>query len=130
MMFGPNDDASPHTAQSMKWKIKRFTNDELRQKFVDVCKEQADILGLTIPDADLIWNDETKHYDFGEINWDEFWNVVKGNGPCNKERLAARVSAHENGEWVREAALEHARKKKTPKSPEGDFEAFKNRTVK
>ncbi|MEO8111296.1 MAG: 1,2-phenylacetyl-CoA epoxidase subunit PaaA [Ginsengibacter sp.] len=138
MMFGPNDDASPHTAQSMKWKIKRFTNDELRQKFVDICKEQADILGLTIPDADLTWNDETKHYDFGEINWDEFWNVVKGNGPCNKERLAARVSAHEKGAWVREAALEHARKTPkspegdfgTPKSPEGNFEAFKNRTVR
>jgi ring-1,2-phenylacetyl-CoA epoxidase subunit PaaA len=112
MMFGPNDDASPHTAQSMKWKIKRFTNDELRQKFVDICKEQADILGLTIPDPDLSWNEEKKHYDFGKINWDEFWNVVKGNGPCNKERLAARVSAHENGEWVREAALAHAEKKK------------------
>ena len=119
MMFGPNDDASPHSAQSMKWKIKRFTNDELRQKFVDICKEQADILGLTIPDPDLKWNEERNHYDFGEINWDEFWNVVKGNGPCNKERLAARVSAHENGEWVREAALAHA--KKPPKSTEGDF---------
>ena len=112
MMFGPNDDASPHTAQSMKWKIKRFTNDELRQKFVDICKEQADILGLSIPDPDLTWNEERKHYDFGEINWEEFRNVVKGNGPCNKERLAARVSAHENGEWVREAALAHAKKKK------------------
>jgi ring-1,2-phenylacetyl-CoA epoxidase subunit PaaA len=112
MMFGPNDDASPHTAQSMKWKIKRFTNDELRQKFVDICKEQSDILGLSIPDDNLKWNKETGHYDFGEINWDEFWNVVKGNGPCNKERLAARVSAHENGEWVREAALAHAEKKK------------------
>ena len=112
MMFGPNDDASPHTAQSMKWKIKRFTNDELRQKFVDICKEQADILGLSIPDPDLTWNEERKHYDFGEINWDEFSNVIKGNGPCNKERLAARISAHENGEWVREAALAHAEKKK------------------
>ena len=105
MMFGPNDDASPHTAQSMKWKIKRFTNDELRQKFVDICKEQADILALPFPIPNLKWNEERKHYDFGEINWDEFWNVVKGNGPCNKERLAARVSAHENGEWVREAAI-------------------------
>ena len=112
MMFGPNDDASPHTAQSMKWKIKRFTNDELRQKFVDICKEQADILGLSIPDPELTWNEERKHYDFGEINWEEFRNVVKGNGPCNKERLAARVSAHENGEWVREAAIAHAEKKK------------------
>jgi ring-1,2-phenylacetyl-CoA epoxidase subunit PaaA len=112
MMFGPNDDASPHTAQSMQWKIKRFTNDELRQKFVDICKEQADILGITIPDPDLKWNEEKKHYDFGEINWEEFRNVVKGNGPCNKERLAARVSAHENGEWVRKAATAHAEKKK------------------
>jgi len=112
MMFGPNDDASPHTVQSMKWKIKRFTNDELRQKFVDICKEQADILGLAIPDPDLKWNEEKQQHDFGKINWDEFWNVVKGNGPCNKERLAARIKAHENGAWVREAALAHAEKKK------------------
>jgi ring-1,2-phenylacetyl-CoA epoxidase subunit PaaA len=118
MMFGPNDDASPHTTQSMRWKIKRFTNDELRQKFVDICKEQADILGLTIPDAALNWNEERKHFDFGEINWDEFWNVVKGNGPCNKERLAARVSAHENGAWVREAALAYAEKKKLSRAAE------------
>lgn len=111
MMFGPNDDASPHTAQSMQWKIKRFSNDELRQKFVDICKEQADILGITIPDDKLKWNEERKHYDSGEINWDEFYNVIKGNGPCNKERLAAKVSAHENGEWVREAALAYTEKK-------------------
>jgi ring-1,2-phenylacetyl-CoA epoxidase subunit PaaA len=112
MMFGPSDHSSPHTAQSMKWKIKRFSNDELRQKFVDVCKEQADILGITIPDPDLKWNKERGHYDFGEINWDEFWNVVKGNGPCNKERLEARIKAHEEGKWVREAALAYAEKKK------------------
>jgi ring-1,2-phenylacetyl-CoA epoxidase subunit PaaA len=112
MMFGPNDEASPHTKQSMQWKIKRFSNDELRQKFVDICKEQADILGLVIPDPDLKWNEETKHYDFGDINWNEFYEVIKGNGPCNKERLTARVSAHENGEWVREAAIVHAKKKK------------------
>ena len=112
MMFGPNDDASPHTAQSMKWKIKRFSNDDLRQKFVDVCKEQADILGITIPDDKLKWNEERQHYDFGEINWNEFLNVIKGNGPCNKERLAARVSAHKSGEWVREAALAYAEKKR------------------
>ena len=111
MMFGPNDDASPHSALSMQWKIKRFSNDELRQKFVDVCREQADILGITIPDEKLVWNEERQHYDFGDINWDEFYNVIKGNGPCNKERLAARVSAHENGEWVREAALAYAEKK-------------------
>ena len=125
MMFGPNDDASPHTAQSMQWKIKRFSNDELRQKFVDICKEQADILGIAIPDDKLTWNEERKHYDFGEINWNEFYNVIKGNGPCNKERLTARVSAHENGEWVREAALAYA-EKKAPKAPEGDFEGFRN----
>jgi ring-1,2-phenylacetyl-CoA epoxidase subunit PaaA len=112
MMFGPNDDDSPHTAQSMKWKIKRFSNDELRQKFVDVCKDQADILGITIPDPDLKWNEKRGHYDFGKINWDEFRNVIKGNGPCNKERLEARRKAHEEGKWVREAALAHAEKRK------------------
>ncbi len=112
MMFGPNDDASPHTAQSMKWKIKRFTNDELRQKFVDVCVEQVKILGMTLPDPDLKWNEERGHYDFGPINWDEFWNVVNGNGPCNRERLAARVKAHEDGTWVREAAVAYAEKRK------------------
>jgi ring-1,2-phenylacetyl-CoA epoxidase subunit PaaA len=111
MMFGPNDDNSPHTAQSMKWKIKRFTNDALRQKFVDICSGQAEILGLTIPDPDLKWNEEKMHYDFGAINWDEFRKVVNGDGPCNKERLAARVSAHEEGKWVREAALAYAKKK-------------------
>ncbi len=112
MMFGPNDDNSPHTAQSMKWKIKRFTNDELRQKFVDICAEQAKVLGLTIPDKDLKWNEEKMHYDFGEINWDEFWQVVNGNGPCNKERMEARIKAHEDGAWVREAAEANAVKKK------------------
>ena len=105
MMFGPNDDASPHSAKSMQWKIKRFSNDELRQKFVDVCKEQADILGISIPDDRLKWNEEKKHYDFGEISWNEFYNVINGNGPCNKERLAARVSANENGNWVRESCF-------------------------
>ncbi len=112
MMFGPNDAASPHTAQSMKWKIKRFTNDELRQKFVDVCAEQVKILGMTLPDPDLKWSEERGHYDFGTINWDEFWNVVNGNGPCNKERIAARVKAHEEGAWVREAANAYASKRK------------------
>jgi ring-1,2-phenylacetyl-CoA epoxidase subunit PaaA len=123
MMFGPNDDASPHTQQSMKWKIKRFTNDELRQKFVDICKEQADILGLTIPDPDLKWNEEKGHYDFGEINWGEFWDVIKGNGPCNKERLSMRVSAHENGAWVREAAMAYAEKKKKSLNPKNILNA-------
>jgi ring-1,2-phenylacetyl-CoA epoxidase subunit PaaA len=112
MMFGPNDDASPHTAQSMQWKIKRFSNDELRQRFVDICAEQVKILGMTLPDPDLAWNEERQHYDFGAINWDEFWNVIKGNGPCNRERLEARVKAHEEGAWVREAALAYAEKKR------------------
>lgn len=115
MMFGPTDDNSPNSALSMKWKIKRFSNDELRQKFIDVSVEQTKILGLTIPDPDLKWNEERGHYDFGEIDWDEFWNVVKGNGPCNKERLAARKNAWENGRWVRDAALAHARKKQAQK---------------
>jgi ring-1,2-phenylacetyl-CoA epoxidase subunit PaaA len=112
MMFGPNDDNSPHSAQSLKWKIKRFTNDELRQKFVDVCVEQARILGITIPDPELKWNEERKHYDFGPINWDEFWQVVNGNGPCNKERMEVRTRAEKDGQWVREAALAYAEKNK------------------
>jgi len=112
MMFGPPDDNSSHTIQSMEWKIKRFANDELRQKFVDITTDQAKILGLTIPDKDLKWNDETKHYDFGTINWDEFWNVVKGKGPCNKQRLDARKKAWDDGAWVRKAALAYAEKRK------------------
>lgn len=111
MMFGPKDDESPNTIQSMKWKIKRFTNDELRQKFVDICAEQIKILNLTIPDPDLKWNEEKGHYDFGAINWDEFWQVIAGNGPCNKERLDARKKAWEEGAWVREAATAHAQKR-------------------
>jgi len=110
MMFGPSDASSPHTAQSMKWKIKRFTNDELRQKFVDICAEQAKTLNITLPDPDLKWNEERGHYDFGAIDWDEFWRVVKGDGPCNRERLGARVRAHERGEWVRDAASAFAAK--------------------
>ena len=109
-MFGPNDSDSPHSAQSMKWKIKRFSNDDLRQKFIDVTVEQAKILGLTIPDPDLNWNEERGHYDFGQINWDEFWEVVKGNGPCNKERLDTRKAAWDEGAWVREAATAYAEK--------------------
>ncbi len=115
MMFGPTDDSSPNSVQSMKWKIKRFSNDDLRQKFIDVTVEQAKILGLTIPDKDLKWNEERGHYDFGTINWDEFWNVVKGNGPCNKERLETRKKAWEEGEWVREAAVAYAEKRKARK---------------
>jgi ring-1,2-phenylacetyl-CoA epoxidase subunit PaaA len=110
MMFGPNDEASPHTVQSLKWKVKRFTNDELRQRFIDICAEQVNVLGMKLPDDELKWNEERGHYDFGKINWDEFWQVVNGNGPCNKERLAARVKAHEEGEWVREAAVAFAKR--------------------
>ena len=111
MMLGPTDDDSPNTLQSMKWKIKRFTNDELRQKFIDVTVPQAEYLGLTIPDPDLKWNEETQHYDFGAIDWEEFWRVVKGNGPCNSLRLNARRQAHEEGKWVMEAAKAHAKKR-------------------
>ena len=110
MMFGPADADSPNTARSMRWKIKRFTNDELRQKMVDVCAEQVKALGLTLPDPDLRWNEERGHYDFGAIDWEEFYRVIKGNGPCNRERLAARRGAHEEGAWVREAAAAYAAK--------------------
>ena len=116
MMFGPNDAESKHTAQSVKWKIKRHTNDELRQQFVDVTVPQAEMIGLTIPDKDLKFNAETGHYSYGEIDWTEFWEVVKGNGPCNKERVDARRKAKENGEWVREAANAFAVKRALKKS--------------
>jgi ring-1,2-phenylacetyl-CoA epoxidase subunit PaaA len=116
MMFGPNDAESTHSEQSINWKIKRFTNDELRQNFVDATVPQAEILGLTIPDPNLKWNEERGHYDFSEINWDEFWQVVKGNGPCNKERIEARVKAKQNGLWVREAANAYAKKRAMKKS--------------
>jgi ring-1,2-phenylacetyl-CoA epoxidase subunit PaaA len=112
MMFGPNDESSPNSAQSMQWKIKRFSNDELRQRFIDVCAEQVRLLGMTLPDADLKWNEERQHYDFGPIDWAEFYNVINGNGPCNKDRLTARVLAHEEGAWVREAALAHTEKRR------------------
>ena len=111
MMFGPADEQSPHTAQSMQWKIKRFSNDELRQKFVNMIAEQVKVLGMTLPDPDLRWNEERKQYDFGKINWEEFWNVLSGNGPCNKQRLDARKKAWEDGAWVREAAAAYAEKK-------------------
>ncbi len=111
MMFGPTDKDSPHSAQSMVWKIKRQSNDELRQEFIDKTIPQADILGLTIPDPDLKWNEEKGMYDWGAINWDEFYNVIKGNGLCNKERLDARNKAHDEGAWVREAAMAYAGKK-------------------
>ena len=111
MMFGPPDAESTHSGQSMRWGIKRNSNDELRQSFVDACVEQARILGVTLPDPDLHWNAESGRHDFGAIDWAEFWNVVNGHGPCNKERLAARMKAWDDGAWVREAALAHAAKR-------------------
>ena len=110
MMFGPHDAESAHSNQSLKWKIKRESNDELRQRFIDKTIEQGEILGLTFPDPDLKWNESRNHYDYGKIDWDEFWNVVKGNGPGNKQRLKHHVEAHENGKWVREAAIAYADK--------------------
>jgi ring-1,2-phenylacetyl-CoA epoxidase subunit PaaA len=110
MMFGPSDASSTHTAQSMRWRIKRFTNDELRQKFIDVTVPQAEFLGLTIPDPALRWDEATQHYLTGPIDWSEFKAVLQGNGPCNRERLQARRKAHEEGRWVREAALAYAAK--------------------
>ena len=112
MMFGPTDAASPNTAQSMQWGIKRHTNDELRQRFVDMSVPQADKLGVSLPDPDLRWNDERGHYDFGAIDWREFEAVISGNGPCNVQRIAHRRVAHEDGAWVREAAAAHAAKAK------------------
>ena len=110
MMFGPPDTESPNTEQSMRWGIKRHTNDELRQRFVDMSVPQADKLGVTLPDPGLRWNEERGHYDFGAVDWSEFKAVIAGNGPCNAQRLARRAAAHEEGAWVREAALAHARK--------------------
>ncbi len=112
MMFGPTDDDSPNSEQSMRWKIKRFSNDELRKRFVDSTVPQAEYLGLKIPDKDLKWNESKNTYDIGEINWDEFWAVVNGNGPCNKDRIRTRIKAYENGAWVRDAAMAHAEKAK------------------
>ncbi len=110
MMFGPSDAESVNSAQSAKWGIKLFSNDELRQKMVDQTVPQAEHLGLTVPDPDLKWNEERGHYDFGIIDWDEFYSVVKGSGPCNKERLRTRMKAHEDGAWFREALSAHAGK--------------------
>jgi ring-1,2-phenylacetyl-CoA epoxidase subunit PaaA len=111
MMFGPSDAQSKHTAQSMRWKIKRFTNDELRQKFVDITVPQAEYLGLKVPDPLVKWDPAAQHYGFGPIDWSEFNAVLKGNGPCNRERLQARRTAWDEGAWVREAALAHAEKR-------------------
>jgi ring-1,2-phenylacetyl-CoA epoxidase subunit PaaA len=113
MMFGPPDDDSPNSAQSTAWGIKRFSNDELRQRFVDICVPQAETLGLTLPDPDLAWNAERGHYDYGVIDWTEFQQVLKGNGPCNRQRIATRQQAHSDGAWVREAAAAYAAKKQS-----------------
>ena len=110
MMFGPSDRDSKHSAQSMAWKIKRFTNDELRQRFVDITVPQAEFLGLEVPDEEIKYNDDTGHYEFGDINWQEFFDVIAGNGPCNVERIKTRTDAHENGSWVRKAAQAYAQK--------------------
>ncbi len=112
MMFGPHDGESAHSAQSMKWKIKRRSNDDLRQQFVDQAVQQALAIGLVVPDPDLIWNEEREHYDFGEIDWAEFERVISGNGPCNRQRLAHHIQAHEEGAWVREAMAAYEAKRK------------------
>ena len=116
MMFGPSDADSSHTEQSMRWKIKRHTNDELRQMFVDVTVPQAESIGLTVPDQDIKWNESKQGYDYGPIDWDEFWQVVGGNGPCNKERVETRKKAKENGKWVVEAAMAFTEKRNSKKS--------------
>lgn len=123
MMFGPSDTDSSNSEQSMKWRIKRFSNDELRQRFVDMIAEQIKVLGLQVPDPLQKWNEERGHYDFGPIDWTEFWNVVNGDGPCNKERLATRRKAWEDGAWVREAAAAYADKKEKRQSEAHHVEA-------
>jgi ring-1,2-phenylacetyl-CoA epoxidase subunit PaaA len=115
-MFGPPDADSTHSAQSTAWGIKRISNDDLRQRFIDATVPQAELLGLTVPDPDLKLNEQTGHYDYGEINWDEFWKVIRGDGPCNRERLAAQQSKHREGQWVKDAALAHARKQQAKQS--------------
>ncbi|NLE78013.1 MAG: 1,2-phenylacetyl-CoA epoxidase subunit A, partial [Rhodococcus sp.] len=110
MMFGPPDEESPNTEQSMRWGIKRHTNDELRQRFVDMTVPQAKALGVTLPDPNLAWNEDRRAHDFGEPDWEEFAAVIKGSGPCSVERIAVRRTAHENGSWVREAATAFATK--------------------
>ncbi|HTB06106.1 MAG TPA: 1,2-phenylacetyl-CoA epoxidase subunit PaaA [Bacteroidia bacterium] len=112
MMFGPSDKDSLHSSDMAKWRVKRESNDELRQKFVDRAVDQAKYLGITIPDKDLKWNEERKHWDFGTINWDEFHQVISGHGPCNRERMNARIKAYNDGKWVREAATAYANKKR------------------
>lgn len=113
MMLGPSDANSPNTAELIKWRVKRKTNDELRQRFIDITVPQAQAVGLTLPDPDLKLNEETGHWESGPIDWDEFWSVVRGNGPCNKERLEARRAAHDDGKWVRDAAVAYAEKNRS-----------------
>lgn len=112
MMFGPHDSDSPHSGKAMLWKIKRQSNDILRQKFIDKTVQQAELIGLSIPDPDLKWNENTKHYEYGKINWDEFYEVINGNGPCNRQRMEMHIRAHKEGEWVRTAAEAYANKQK------------------
>jgi ring-1,2-phenylacetyl-CoA epoxidase subunit PaaA len=119
MMFGPPDDESPNSAQSMAWGIKRFSNDELRQKFVDMTVPQSEVLGLTLPDPDLRLDETTGHYVFGDIDWSEFFAVLKGNGPCNAERIEHRRRAHDEGAWVRDAAVAYADKQATRRTSVG-----------
>ena len=116
MMFGPNDAESEHSAQSMKWKIKRFSNDELRQRFLDMTVPQCHLLGCEVPDPDLKFNEKSGHWEMGPIDWDEFWNVVKGNGKCNRQRLRDRKGAYDDGAWVRDAAMAYSEKKRIRKS--------------
>jgi ring-1,2-phenylacetyl-CoA epoxidase subunit PaaA len=116
MMFGPHDGESAHSAQSMKWKIKRRTNDDLRQQYVDQAVQQAKAIGLEVPDRDLKWNEERGHYDFGAIDWDEFQRVISGNGPCNRQRLAHHIQAHEEGKWVRDAMAAYDAKRRAQHS--------------
>jgi len=115
MMFGPHDSDSPNSSNAIKWKIKRESNDELRQRFITRAVQQAEVIGLIVPDLDLKWNDRTQKYDFGKIDWDEFYKVINGDGPCNKERIETHVNAHKNGKWVREAAIEYAKKQNIKK---------------
>ncbi len=116
MMFGPHDTDSPNSGELMKWQVKLKSNDELRQSFVDRTVVEAQAINVTLPDPDLTYNEETKHWEFGDINWDEFWNVIKGNGPCNDERMKARRKAHDDGQWVREAAEAYAAKQDAKKA--------------
>ena len=117
MMFGPHDAESAHTAKSMQWKLKRESNDQLRQKFVDQAVPQAEFIGLKMPDPDLSWNEDRGHYDFGKIDWDEFWQVVSGNGPCNRQRLAHHIKAQEDGAWVRDAMHAYKEKQRRNEAP-------------